>query len=369
MLAREVTLLKAKTSGLFTGRIGLHLIVLAVWALVSLPLVAQADELDTVQAELGDKTAELQEITDRINASGDELAALDKEIDGLLDDIAERQELRGELQQQIFAISKVMYKNGAQLNLASIVTNAESLSDVLDRMEMRRKVLSEYADLVSEQERVRSELEVSYQKVSAQKDEQSAKLAELRSQQADLDSAVAELQNRADELTAAQKAALEAAEEAERRAAEAAKADNTPAPKPAKDTSDDSKEPDEAKAPEPEPEPEPAAETASGWQTGLASAYGGSSDDTVGDDPTATGTTVDDWSMGVAVPLAWGPEAYYGRSVEISYGGVTVVATVTDCGGMNGGERSLDLQPGVFKAFGFSTCDDWGVREVQYRFL
>jgi hypothetical protein len=36
---------------------------------------------------------------------------------------------------------------------------------------------------------------------------------------------------------------------------------------------------------------------------------------------------------------------------------------------MGGGARALDLQPGVFKAFGFSTCDDWGVREVQYRFL
>ena len=87
------------------------------------------------------------------------------------------------------------------------------------------------------------------------------------------------------------------------------------------------------------------------------------------DAPTATGATVNDYSMGVAVPIAWGPEAYYGRSVEISYGGVTVVATVNDCGGMGGGSRALDLQPGVFKAFGASTCDDWGVREVSYRFL
>ena len=73
--------------------------------------------------------------------------------------------------------------------------------------------------------------------------------------------------------------------------------------------------------------------------------------------------------MGVAVPMVWGPQSYYGRSVEISYGGTTVVATVNDCGGMGGGSRSLDLQPGVWKAFGFKSCNDWGIREVQYRFL
>ena len=37
--------------------------------------------------------------------------------------------------------------------------------------------------------------------------------------------------------------------------------------------------------------------------------------------------------------------------------------------GMGGGSRALDLQPGVFKAFGFSTCQAWGVRTVSYRFL
>ena len=38
-------------------------------------------------------------------------------------------------------------------------------------------------------------------------------------------------------------------------------------------------------------------------------------------------------------------------------------------GGMGGGSRSLDLQPGVWKAFGYSSCDDWGLRTVSYRIL
>ncbi len=48
---------------------------------------------------------------------------------------------------------------------------------------------------------------------------------------------------------------------------------------------------------------------------------------------------------------------------------MTVLATVNDCGYMGGGSRSLDLQPGVWKAFGFSSCNDWGLRTVSYRFL
>ena len=74
--------------------------------------------------------------------------------------------------------------------------------------------------------------------------------------------------------------------------------------------------------------------------------------------------------MGVAIPLSWpNARSYLGRQVEISYGGMTVIATVNDLGGMGGGSRSLDLQPGVWKALGASSCLDWGVRTVSYRFL
>ncbi len=61
--------------------------------------------------------------------------------------------------------------------------------------------------------------------------------------------------------------------------------------------------------------------------------------------------------------------SYFGRTVEISYGGKTVYAVVNDCGYMGGGSRVLDLQPGVWKAFGFSSCAEWGLRTVSYRFL
>ena len=329
--------------------------------LLFLPAAVMADELDDVRAELDAKAGELQQITDRMNASGEEVKSLDKEITALTKDIEEQQAKRADLQQQISGISKVMYKNGDQLNLVNIITNAESLSDVFDQMEVRRKVLTEYAALSDEEQRVSAELQISYREVSEQKDSQEKKLAELNSQKEELDAIVGDLQKRADDLTAAEQAALAAAAQAEQAAMAAAQ---NAEPQYAASGDGESAGQDEQAA------STSASAGGSGWQSGAASAYGGSTDDT--DDPsvpTATGSYVDDYSMGVAVPMSWGAEDYYGRSVEITYNGKTVVATVTDCGGMNGGERSLDLQPGVWKALGADSCDDWGVRDVQYRWL
>lgn len=106
----------------------------------------------------------------------------------------------------------------------------------------------------------------------------------------------------------------------------------------------------------------------SNWATGIASAYGGSSDPGCGS-WSATGALVDDYSMGVAIPLAWGRRDLLGHTVLISYGGKTVTAVINDLGGMGGGSRSLDLQPGVFKALGFNTCNSWGIRSVSYKIL
>ncbi|MFR1639695.1 MAG: hypothetical protein ACLSVD_11345 [Eggerthellaceae bacterium] len=113
------------------------------------------------------------------------------------------------------------------------------------------------------------------------------------------------------------------------------------------------------------------ADSSVGWSTGIALGLR-RLDGPVHPNPgiTATGDVCDDWSMGVAVPMAWpNYRSYFGRTVEISYNGMTVFATVNDCGNMGGGSRALDLQPGVWKAFGFSSCNAWGLRTVSYRFL
>ena len=71
----------------------------------------------------------------------------------------------------------------------------------------------------------------------------------------------------------------------------------------------------------------------------------------------------------VAMPMSMNPSRFYGQRIEISYNGMSVIATITDCGAMGGGSRGLDLTPAVFRAFGFSTANEWGLRQVSYRFL
>lgn len=110
------------------------------------------------------------------------------------------------------------------------------------------------------------------------------------------------------------------------------------------------------------------ADQAGGWMTGWATAYGATG--IFNGAPTAGGGICNDESMGVAIPMSWpNYSSYYGRTVEISYGGRTVYATINDCGEMAGGAVSLDLQPGVYKALGFATEYEWGKREVSYRIL
>ena len=93
---------------------------------------------------------------------------------------------------------------------------------------------------------------------------------------------------------------------------------------------------------------------------GTAGAYSGSR--------TATGEIVDDCSMGVAIPMSWpNYRSYFGKTIMINYGGRTVLATINDIGALTG--RDLDLQPGVIRSFGFTSCKDWGFRLVSYWIL
>lgn len=110
-----------------------------------------------------------------------------------------------------------------------------------------------------------------------------------------------------------------------------------------------------------------------GWKTGIASAYGGSSDpNTPNPGTTSNGSVCNDYSTGVAIPLAWGDAEWArlkGRTVEIKYNGMNGLWHRQRARWHGGGSRVLDLQPGIFKAFGYNTCMAWGLRTVSYRFL
>lgn len=291
------------------------------------PTVASADEL-------GDTIREAESLADEIEKIGGELDASKARISELNGKIAAGQERQGKLRGYLARHVKETYKAGGPVNLLALALSSDSISQFAEMARYAQSILDMYGDALAEQEDEQERLESEYAEIVTAKDGQERKIDDLKSKKAELDGKVARLKK---EKSDAAMKAVAAAESASSAAAATAKAFDSG------DTS--------------------------GWLSGTASAYGGSSDPGCGT-RTATGAAVSDWSMGVAVPMSMpGYRSYLGRQVEISYGGKSVIATVNDCGGMGGGSRVLDLQPGVFKALGASTCNGWGLRTVKYRFL
>ena len=84
---------------------------------------------------------------------------------------------------------------------------------------------------------------------------------------------------------------------------------------------------------------------------------------------TASEIPFDDDIPQVGLDTSSYPYEHFGKYVEIEYNGVTVTAQVVDCGGYNAGTSGIVLNPAVFYQFGAWDVDDWGRREVSYRFV
>lgn len=282
---------------------------------------------------MADTASDLAETKDAIeerqgqrDSTQGEIESLQAEIDELSESIAEQQERHASAARELSLAIRGTYKQGLASSFPLVVVlGADSLDDLVERMQYADAVTGRLTDLTDETQSLADDLQRQYDEISAKKDEQEALLTSL-------DEEIGRLEEEVDEL--------EEKLEEERLASSAAGSTF-------------------------------ATGSTDGWHTGVASAYGGWSDPSTGAvSSTATGAVCDDWSMGVAVPMAWSNyRSYFNRRVEISYNGQSVIAVVNDCGYMGGGSRSLDLQPGVFKAFGFSDCDSWGLRTVSYRFL
>ena len=126
---------------------------------------------------------------------------------------------------------------------------------------------------------------------------------------------------------------------------------------------------EQAPAEEETAEPAPAQDEGGDWIECIASAYTIADNTPPGSTATASGIPLDESVPTVAMPVSVNPSRFYGSSIQIEYEGMTVIAMVTDCGGLGGGSRGLDITPAVFRAFGVESGDEWGLRPVRYRFI
>lgn len=383
--------------------------------------------VDAAQATLDEASSRMAEINDEYERLSSEVSALQDKIDETAASAMEAQQAMLEGREALGEVAVSEYRDGSSFGLLSLILDSKSFDELLRNLEYATQIMAFQADEVAEQkERKRAFDEVSDQ-LNAQKNEQEKALAAQEQKRAEAEAVVAEASERlegAKEEQAARLAELAAQAEALRKqqereaAAAAAKVKESPKA----DTTDrqpvvgDEEAPGDGDASgdtgdsggsgnsgnsggsgsnggssggndsdsgtssgsgagsdssSSSSSDDSSSSKDEGWLRGTASAYGGKTDPyTPNPGTTATGAVCDDNSMGVAVPKSMpNYRSYFGRTVEIVYGGQTVYATVNDCGSMGGGSRVLDLQPGVWKAFGFSSCRAWGLRTVKYRFL
>lgn len=352
---------------------------------------AWADEVDDAQRAVDDAQATLEEAEQSMQALEKERDELKAELEALQKRLDETAEQAKESQQALIegreALGKAAayeYREGGSADsLLTLLLESENFSELMRNISYLGSIMEYRSDEIAAQQERSDEFESLLDELNDQKAEHSAKLEELEKKQDEAARVVADANAKLKNAKGDQAARLaELQKKAERAATGDAK---EPVIVDDADTVNrqDVVPPSAEVKPDPNPNP-PSGGSGSGgggsnsgdnssvsWSKGVASAYGGATDPyTKNPATTATGAVCDDSSMGVAVPMAW-PKywKYYGRTVEISYGGMTVLATVNDCGGMGGGSRVLDLQPGVWKAFGFKSCSDWGLRTVSYRFL
>lgn len=350
---------------------------LALAGIFASPASAQATgtsglAINDAEAAVSSSKLSLDEAKAKLDAISAEYSALNSEIDEMqseIDDLAKRvleaQEAMLDGRDALSATAVYEYRNDTVTTMLNVLLGSQNISELTTNMNYLSQIMDYQAEEIATQKKLRDELEETSAELTAQKEEQDAKLSELDRKKSEAQSIVNQVSQQYaanTEYLAALKATADAMNRSEKPAAQIDPGANTiNRPSNSGGTGGDAGGSSGG-----------GTDTSGeGWRTGRATAYGGSSDPgTPNPGRTATGAVCNDYSVGVAVPTAWSNyRSYFGRTVQIVYNGKTVYAPVNDCGGMRGGYISLDLQPGVFKAFGFNTCQAWGVRTVQYRFL
>lgn len=355
------------------------LALLLAFSLVGIGAVpAAADPADDTQAAVDAAQATLDEAESRmaqINSEYEQLTAEVAELQTKIDETAaaamEAQQAMLEGRAALGQVAVGEYRDGSSMGLLGLILDSKNFDELLRNMEYVTQIMSYQADEVAEQkERKRAFDDVS-DELNAQKNEQEEALAAQEAKRAEA------LRKQEEEAAAAAAAAVQESPDANTGDREPVvsddegPSDNGGSSGSSGDSGSSGSSGNSGSSGGSGNSGSSGGSSEEGWLSGVASAYGGSTDpNTPNPGTTSTGAVCDDNSMGVAVPKSMpNYRSYFGRTVEIVYGSQTVYATVNDCGSMGGGSRVLDLQPGVWKAFGFSSCRAWGLRTVKYRFL
>lgn len=310
---------------------------------LAMPGVARATSLSELQASIDESNgayntavAHANELQEQIDANEARLAQIEEELPAKKDAAAKS--------------LRVSYKMQAGSgDLIQLLLSSEDFNEVISTLQYLEKITSHNNAAVEDLAQATDELEQVQSALASQKAQVDS---EVQSALASLTEA-----NDARDQYEAQIAAQQAAQVRQAAAQQQAPTQQQAAEQQGASGGDSASKSDSSASQD--------VETDGEWMCGLASGY--DVDNNTGGSATASGSILTSDSVTVAVPAS--QRYLLGRTVEIRYGGKTITATVTDTGGFASYGRVLDLAGGCWKAFGFSSCYDWGVRAVQYRFL
>lgn len=326
---------------------------------------ARAATVDELQAKVDQSVQAYDDATAEVNDLQAKIEDSQAKIDEVNAQLPQQRKLAEDSLRSLYKMRQ------STPGLVSLLLSSDNFSDFLTTYHYIETVQNAQVDDVEKLAKMESDLE------SAQQTLQASKAAADQKQQ-DAADAMAQAQSELDELNRqieAQKAAeaAAAAKAAEEAAAQAA-AQQQQEQEAAASAAAQAQARTQAQANQSSSNPQPSNPSATDgsevkddgeWMIGSASAY--SPESNTGGNATASGETLSESSVSVAVPAS--QRYLLGRTVQIRWNGKTVNAKVTDTGGFAAYGRVLDLAPGVYKAFGFSSASAWGVRVVQYRFL
>ena len=361
--------------------------MLLVLALALSPLPARAETSAEVRAEAEAAAARAEELSGEIDEANARLDELQQQLDTLSQESIELETQIIKDRDRLGRLVAASYKESAGQRVLTIILASRTLDELVSQVHYAQKVSDWQAACIDQLEDHKAQLSERITKIGEAKDLQRQELEDLAQRREELEGLAAELNERADVLQAEEEEARRRAEEEARRKAEeearrAAEAARKAAEEAARKAEEERLAQERREAEERARQEALAAaqqqgdvqvsateEMGTGWISCVASAYTIADNDPPGSTATASGVPLDESVPTVALPMSMNPSRFYGCTIEISYNGMSVIATITDCGHMGGGSRGLDLTPAIFRAFGASTADEWGLRQVSYRFL
>lgn len=346
----------------------------ALLVLCAVPARSLAISVDEAQRALDSAEAQVAAISEEYAQIQQQIEDLQTQINETADEAMAAQQAVIDGQAAISEAANYEYRHDTNVSLLTIILESDSFSDLLKNLDYMSRIMEHHASVIEEQKANKERFDEAIDALNAQMSTQEALKDTLDQKREEAQAVVAGAEAQLADAQAAEAARLEqlrreaealararAEEEARKAAEEQAAKDAEAAAKAEQEANQggDSGSGNSGNSGNQGSSGGSSAPSGAGWQTGWATAY-----NVVG--TTANGSQCGPGTMGVAVPMSWpNYRSYFGKKVEISYGGVTVLAVINDCGYMGGGITSLDLQPGVYAQAGVPHCRGLGPPEGE----